>query len=168
MHSYYKTAKVKPNNCLATHRPVVATLACSEEHYELRIKTQPKIPSKPPSPTGPYNKYADRPKAEQATDRDVLATHIASNAGLPAKATKQAHVLHNVAYKMFVDTAGTKLEHHVRPPGGPEKQKSEEGPYRKGSLQTAAAKHTPIQLRSETLPYKWLQEQGHLYYQHLL
>ena len=78
-------------------------------HFENNINTQPKS-NEPASPAGPHSRYVDWSNAEKAIDKAVAAAHIAATASIPRKATKQAHILHNIAYKLFVDTAEVEFE----------------------------------------------------------
>ena len=87
----------------------------------------------------------------------MIAAHKANAASLPARATKQAHIFNNIAYKLLVETAeneleslfDNQLEHKVR--------RAKTAKIEQVRSRPLQPKH-PLQLRSGALPYKWLQE----------
>ena len=77
----------------------------------------------------------------------MLAAHIASNADVPAKATKQTHVLHTVVYKLFVDAAETELESLFDPPLDQTGNKVSRVQIEKARPMSLQHNNTPTQVR---------------------
>ena len=155
---------------IATHRPVMASFACQVEHLEPRVRMQAKMAAEPRSPVGPLNRPADWTKAMAAINRTIAAANEESNNTAPAKSKKQmkeVHTLHARAYKALADTMEqevvSKFDENATCMG-----------MRARPLKIELVKAKPIQpknrikLRFGVLPYRWLQEQGHLYFQHLM
>ena len=159
-------ASIKASKHIATHRPVGITLSTGKDHTEPRMCETTRFPSLPPSPTGPYNKPADWSPAASIVEAAIAAAHAAAEAG-SKKATKQAQRLLDRAYVAMVNTAELELESVF------------DTPVTKPGLRAKPAKirmvkskplqpRTSIRVACGALPCRWLTEQGHRYYQHLL
>ena len=156
-------------NHLATHRPVLAQLAYAKEHYEQKLTMNTKMPPSPLSPTGPYNRPADWSYAAAVLDKAILAASQACSAKTQHRkhAVKEAQRLHDKAYRMLINTAETelasKLDFHIDAPG----QRAKEARLERVRSKPIQPKHR-ISMRFGVLPYRWLQEKGHILFQHLL
>ena len=159
-------ATIMPDKHIATHRPVGMTFHTNKEHSEPRQCETTRFPAMPPSPTGPYNKPADWCLASSQVEEAITAAHTAAQMG-GKQATKHAQRMLDKAYASIVDTAELELESVL------------DTPVARRGLRALPAKirmvkSKPLQPRNSirvscgALPCRWLTEQGHRYYQHLL
>lgn len=160
--------EIQLNKHIATHRPVMMQLATSTAHVEPRLVVAEKIPAMPRSPVGPYNKPQSWASTNKIVDKAIQAAYRA--AGDPKQdrqATRWAHRLHDQAYTAIVNNMekelASKYDMHIQKPG-----------VRARPANIQWVKSKPMQpkggLRPEVgaLPFRWLVEQGHRGFQHLL
>ena len=102
------TPQVQLNKHIATHRPVLMSLAISDDHKEPRLVESQRLPALPRSPTGPYNKPAKWDRAATAVHKAIEAAYVAA-ATSSKNAVRQAQRLHDKAFVMMVNSAEAEL-----------------------------------------------------------
>ena len=162
------TPKVQLNKHLATHRAVMMQLETSHKHLEPRLLVAEKIPPIAASPIGPYNRPADWSTAAEKVNNAIEAAHQATAAyGTSTRAVRYAQRLHDQAYKTLVDTVEEELASKfdiiiVHP-----KQRAKPAQIKMIASKPMQPKGS-IRLACGALPFRWLTEQGHRCFQHIL
>ena len=141
-------------------------VSITDDHKEPRLVESERIPALPTSPIGPYNKPANWQSTAGVVHKAIEAAYIATSIG-SRQAVRYAHRLHDQAYAAMVNTAdvepSSQFDFPINHPGRRARAARIEW-VRAKPLQPKSSIRSSVSI----LPFRWLTEQGHRYFQHLM